>query len=42
MNLKDIVYMNVTTFCSETRFSKNLFHKETSQLICFANQVTDF
>ena len=42
MNLKDIFYMNITTFCSETPFSKNLFHKETIQLIFSANQITDF
>ena len=42
MNLKDIIYMNITTVCSETPFSKNLFHIETSQLICIANQITDF
>ena len=41
MNLKD-VYVNITTVCSETHFSKNLFHIETSQLICNANQITDF
>ena len=34
--------MNMTTVCSETSFSKNSFHTETSQLICIANQMTGF
>ena len=34
--------MNITAVCSETLFSKNLFHIEIRQLICIANQVTDF
>ena len=42
MNLKDIVYMNITTVYSKTHFSKTLFHIETSQLICIANQIIDF
>ena len=54
MNLKYIVYINFTTVCSETPFSKNLFdletshlicnlfHIESSQLICIANQIIDF
>ena len=42
MNLKDNVYVNITTVNSEKHFSKNLFHIETSQLICIANQITDF
>ena len=34
--------MNITTVCSETPFSKNMFHIETSQLTCIANPITDF
>ena len=34
--------MNITAVCLETPFSKNLFHKENSQLICIANQMTGF
>ena len=34
--------MNITTVCSETPFSKNMFHIETSQLTCTANPITDF
>ena len=34
--------MNITTIYSEIPFSKNLFHRETSQVICFSNQVTNF
>ena len=34
--------MNITTVCSKTPFSKNLFYIETSPLICNANQKTGF
>ena len=35
------IYQN-TNVCSEIPFSKNLYHIETSQLICNTNQWTDF
>ena len=34
--------MKITTVCSETPFSKNSFHIETSELICITNQMTAF
>ena len=35
------IYQN-TNVCSEIPFSKNLYHTETSQLICNTTQWTDF
>ena len=35
------IYQN-TNVCSEIPFSKNLYHTETSQLICNTNQWTGF
>ena len=37
-----MLYMNITTVCSETPFSKNSFHLETSLLIYIVNQMTGF
>ena len=34
--------MNITTVSSETNFSQNLFHIETSELSCIANRMTGF
>ena len=34
--------MNITTVCSETPFSENSFHLETSLLICIKNQMMGF
>ena len=34
--------MNITTVSSETPFSQNLFHLQTSLLIYNANQMTGF
>ena len=34
--------MKFFNVCSETHFSKNLHHAETSQLTCTANQSTGF
>ena len=31
-----------TVVCLEISFSKNVYHIETSQLICFVNQLTGF
>ena len=35
------MYQNANV-CLEIPFSKNLYHKETSQLICNTNRWTDF
>ena len=42
MNLKTLLYINITKVCLETPFSKIMFHIETSQVIWIANQMTGF